>query len=98
MRVTLTHYSVRSLRNGNHNHLRSWVLEGSIDCKSWVEIDHHTVDSSLNSQGAIATFPISSSSDYQYIRLRQIDVNSSNHHQLVVNAIEFYGTLTIPKD
>jgi hypothetical protein len=72
-------------------------LEGSIDCKSWVEIDHHTNDSSLNSQGAIASFPVSSSSDYQWIRLRQIDVNSSGNHHLIVNAIEFYGTLTIPK-
>jgi hypothetical protein len=60
-------------------------------------MDHHTNDSSLNSQGAIATFPISSSSDYQYIRLHQIDVNSSGNHHLVVNAIEFYGTLAIPK-
>jgi hypothetical protein len=72
-------------------------LEGSIDCKSWVEIDHHTNDSSLNSQGAIATFSISSSSDYQYIRLRQIDVNSNNNHSLRVNAIEFYGAVAIPK-
>jgi hypothetical protein len=93
----LTHYSVRSRRNGDSNHLRSWILEGSIDCESWVEIDHHTNDSSLNSQGAIATFPISSCSDYQYIRLRQIGVNSSDNHLLVVNAIEFYGTLTVPK-
>jgi hypothetical protein len=97
MRVTLTHYSVRSRRDYNNNHLRSWILEGSIDCKSWVEIDHHTNDSSLSSQGAIATFPVSSSSDYQYIRLRQIDVNSSNNHHLIVNAIEFYGILIIPK-
>jgi hypothetical protein len=73
------------------------MLEGSIDCESWVEIDHHTNDASLNNQGAIATFPIPSSSDYQYIRLRQINVNSSNYHFLEVSAIEFYGTLTIPK-
>jgi hypothetical protein len=73
------------------------MLEGSIDCKSWVEIDHHTNDSSLNSEGAIATFPISSSSDYRYIRLRQTNVNSSGNHQLGVNSIEFYGTLTISK-
>jgi hypothetical protein len=97
MRVTLTHYSVRSCRYYNGNHLRSWILEGSIDSETWVEIDHHTKDSSLNSQGAIATFPISSSSDYRYIRLRQIDVNSSDYHHLIVNAIEFYGILTIPK-
>jgi hypothetical protein len=73
------------------------MLEGSNDCESWVETDHHTKDSSLNNQGAIATFPISSSSDYQYIRLRQIGMNSGNCHYLMVNAIEFYGTLTIPK-
>jgi hypothetical protein len=97
MRVTLTHYSVRSRRDGNSANLRSWILEGSNDCESWVEIDHHTNDSSLNSQGAIATFPISSSSDYRYIRLRQTGVNSSGDHRLMVNAIEFYGTLTIPK-
>jgi hypothetical protein len=73
------------------------MLEGSIDCKSWIEIDHHTNDSSLNSEGAIATFPISTSSDYQYIRLRQIGVSSTGNHHLVVNAIEFYGTVTIPR-
>jgi hypothetical protein len=72
-------------------------LEGSIDCESWVEIDHHTNDSSLNNQGAIATFRIASSSGYQYIRLRQMGVNSTNNHHLMVNAIEFYGTLTIPR-
>jgi hypothetical protein len=97
MRVTLTHYSVRSRRDYNGYHLRSWMLKGSIDCESWVEIDHHTNDSSLKSKGAIATFPISTSSDYQYIRLRQIDVNSNGNHYLMVNAIEFYGTLTILK-
>jgi hypothetical protein len=97
MRVTLTHYSIRSRRDSNGYHLRSWILEGSIDCESWVELDHHANDSSMNSQGAIATFPISSSSDYQYIRLRQIGVNSNRNHCLIVNAIEFYGTLTILK-
>jgi hypothetical protein len=97
MRVTLTHYPVRSRRDANVGHLRSWMLEGSIDCESWVEMDHHTNDALLDSQGASATFPISSSSDYQYIRLRQIDVNSSGYHSLQVSAIEFYGTLQIPK-
>jgi hypothetical protein len=97
MRVALTHYSVRSRRDNNYQHLRSWILEGSLDSESWVEIDHHTNDSSLDNQEAIATFPISSSSDYQYIRLRQTGVNSSNHHHLILNAIEFYGILTIHK-
>jgi hypothetical protein len=97
MRVVLTHYSVRSRRDTNGYHLRSWILEGSIDCESWVEMDHHTNDLSLNSQGAIATFSISSSSNYQYIRLRQMGVNSSGNNYLILNAIEFYGTLTIPK-
>jgi hypothetical protein len=73
------------------------VLEGSIDGASWVELDHRENDTSLNSQGAIGTFDIASSSDYRYIRLRQIGVNSSGNHELVLNAIEFFGLLTIPK-
>jgi hypothetical protein len=62
MRINLTSYSIRTRRDCNGYHLRSWILEGSIDCKSWIELDRHENDSSLNGQGAIATFKISSDS------------------------------------
>jgi hypothetical protein len=95
MLINLTHYSIRTRRNDNAYHLRSWILEGSIDCESWVELDRHSNDSSLNSKGAIATFNVSSSTDYRYIRLRQTGTNSNGDHYLQLNAIEFFGLLKI---
>jgi hypothetical protein len=97
MRIHLTHYSLRSRRDQNSHHLRSWILEGSIDCESWVELDHHRNDSSLNDQGAIATFHISSSTDFRYVRLRQTGPNSNGTDYLFVNAVEFFGILKTPK-
>jgi hypothetical protein len=93
MRINLSHYSSRTSRNYNGFHLRSWILEGSIDCESWVELDRHENDQSLNSQGAIATFNVSSSTDYRYIRLRQIGTNSGGSHPLQLHAIELLGLL-----
>jgi hypothetical protein len=95
--VNLTHYSVRSRRDADCHHLRSWILEGSIDCESWIEMDHQENNASLNSQGAISTFIISSSIDFRYIRLRQIGMNSNGSHYLIVNSIEFFGILKTPK-
>jgi hypothetical protein len=54
-----THYSIRTLRNGNSYHLRSWTLESSIDGQLWQEIDRQENNIALNVEGAIATFPIS---------------------------------------
>jgi hypothetical protein len=93
IRINLAHYSVRSRGNYDRSHVRSWILEGSIDCESWIELDHHGNDSPLNSQGAIATCSILSSADFRYICLRQIGTNSSGAHCLRLNAIEFVGPL-----
>jgi hypothetical protein len=96
MLINLTPYTIRICRDSNGYHLRSWILEGSIDCESWVELDRHWNDSSLNSQGAIVTFNVSSSTYYRYIRLRQTGMNSTGTHQLILNAIEFFGLLKAP--
>jgi hypothetical protein len=99
MQIKVTHYSIRSRRYGNWDHLRSWTLEGSQDGLRWVKIDDRTNDTSLNSEGAISSFSISeeSQSEFQMIRLRQTGKNSSGSDCLVVNAIEFFGVLKKPK-
>jgi hypothetical protein len=98
MRINLTHYSIRTSYNCNFCHLRSWALEGSIDGQSWIEFDRQENNRSLNSQGAIVTFGISSSPDCRYIRLRQLGKNSNGTNQLVINGIEFFGKVKIPKE
>jgi hypothetical protein len=97
MRIKPTHYSVRSRRDSNSYHLRSWTLEGSIDGQSWQELDRRENNTALNSQGATMSFSISQSSEIQMIRLRQLSQNSSGNNQLVVNAIELFGIIVEPK-
>jgi hypothetical protein len=51
----------------------------------------------LNSQGAIAAFPISCSDEVHVIRLHQPGKMSSNNDHLIVSAIEIFGVFMIPK-
>jgi hypothetical protein len=72
MQIKVTHYCVRSRRDCNDTHLRSWILEGSQNGSNWVKIDNRTNDTSLNSTGAISAFSISESfqEEFRQIRLR----------------------------
>jgi hypothetical protein len=99
MQIKVTPYSIRSRRDYDGYHLRSWTLEGSQDGLRWVKIDDQTNNTSLNSQGAISSFSISESfqSEFRIIRLRQTGKNSSGNDQLIVNAIEFFGVVKVPK-
>jgi hypothetical protein len=97
MRIKPTHYSIRSRRDSNSYHLRSWTLEGSMDGQSWQELDRRENNTALNSQGATATFSISQSSEIEMVRLRQLSQNSNGTHQLVVNALELFGIIVEPK-
>jgi hypothetical protein len=98
IRIKPTHYSIRSARDGNHNHLRCWTLEGSVDGKSWMELDRREKDKTLNGTGAVSTFAVSRSEEIQMIRLCNRGKNSSNSDQLVVNAIEFFGAIIQPQE
>jgi hypothetical protein len=97
MRIKPTHYSIRSRRDYNGNHLRSWTLEGSMDGQSWQELDRRDNNTVLNSQGATATFSISQSSEIQMIRLRQLSQSSGGTNCLIVNAIELFGNIVEPQ-
>jgi hypothetical protein len=68
-------------------------LESSVDGQLWQEIDRQENNIALNAQGAIATFPISRTSEVQMIHLRQLGRNSSNAQYLMVSAIELFGVL-----
>jgi hypothetical protein len=68
-------------------------LEGSLDGSKWIELDRRENNTELNSQGAIATFPVSRSDDVHMIRIRQLGKNSSNNDYFIVSAIEVFGVL-----
>jgi hypothetical protein len=99
MQIKVTHYSIRSRRDGDSEHVRSWTSEGSKDGLKWVKIDDRQNDRSLNGKGAISTFSISESFEEEFgmIRLRQTGKNNTGTDYLTVNAIEFFGVLKEPK-
>jgi hypothetical protein len=99
MQIKVTHYSIRTRRDSDNYHLRSWTLEGSKDGLKWVKIDDRRNDTSLNCQGTISTFSVSENFQevVRMIRLRQTGKNSDGNGQIVVNSIEFFGVLKEPK-
>lgn len=59
-RIQLSHYSIKSYVNSqNSDHLRNWMIEASNDGKSWIEIDRHPDDPTLNGPSKEKTFKVS---------------------------------------
>jgi hypothetical protein len=93
MRVNVSHYSIRSRKDADCNHLRSWTVEGSVDEDDWVELDQQENRAELVGMGKSSTFPVKQRHRVQKIRLRQHGKNSNGNHHLNVSAFELFGTL-----
>jgi hypothetical protein len=72
-------------------HLRSWILEGSLDGEHWRELDRRTGVWQFKGQVSEATFPIANPMECRFIRLTQTDVNHYGNDALLLDAIEFLG-------
>jgi hypothetical protein len=101
MRLTLTHYSIRTRCDCDGYHLRCWSLAGSMDGSSWTELDRREDDRTLNGKGTIGTFSIGASegngAEFRMIRLQQTGLNSTRHNHLALTAMEFFGVVTAPR-
>ena len=74
-------------------HLKSWVLEGSLDAKNWSELDRQKNTQDLNGDFKYKTYHCKPVNAFRYIRLRQTSKNHHNSHFLFLNNIELFGTL-----
>jgi hypothetical protein len=92
--ITPTHYSLRMNSPGpNHYHLKNWVLEGSPDGNSWIELDRRENNNDLNSSYALKTFSVSRSDPVRVIRLRQIGPNHQNDNYMIFTSFEVFGSV-----
>jgi hypothetical protein len=89
-RVTPTHYSIRT--HFSNCHLQSWVLEGSLDGMSWAVLDQQT-NNATTSNHPIGTFPVSRSVECRFVRLRQTGKAANETDDLVLLAVELFGSL-----
>jgi hypothetical protein len=87
MRIRLTLYTVIA------HHLKSWVVEGSVDGKNWVEIDRQANNEGLSFRSKPTSFPVSNPADFRCIRLTQTGRNPNGRSMLCLPAVDFFGTL-----
>jgi hypothetical protein len=87
LRVNPTHYTIYS------PHLKSWVIEGSLDGEAWIEIDQKTDNDDLAFNVEIGSFACSKWAECRFIRLTQTGTNHDGPNHLAVKAVEFFGTL-----
>ena len=92
-RVLVSNYWVRMYGN-SLGHLRTWVLEGSLEGDSWERIDTVADASNLNNDYAILQRKVAEArGPFRYVRLRMTGTSPSGQWVLACSGIEFFGTL-----
>jgi hypothetical protein len=92
--ITPTHYSLRMYSpEPNSYHLKNWVLEGSPDGNSWIELDRCENNNDLNSSYALKTFSVSRSDLVCVICLREIGPNHQNNNHMIFTSFEVFGSV-----
>jgi hypothetical protein len=94
LRICPTHYVIQSSSSPvNDVHLKSWIIESSMNGIQWTEIDRRVDNEELNGPDCVKEFAVSESLDCRYIRLTQIGPNHHNNEVLLFVAFEIFGTL-----
>jgi hypothetical protein len=89
-----THYAIRSVRAGTGGgHLKSWLVERSLDGCKWGEVDCRENEMELNSSRALAMFAVAASQPCKFIRLVNICRNWRRDDCMMTEAWELVGTL-----
>ena len=98
MRIRPNGYSLKTdLTDGGRGMSpRSWVLEGSEDGISWVELDCREDNDSLNGMESQAMFSITSvpSRGVRFLRFRQTGLNHWGSYAITLSAFEIFGEIS----
>ena len=94
--VKIKGYSLMT-QGGSKNmvHLKNWILEGSNNRRTWIELDKQENNDDLNGSLKQHYYPVfkEKEKEFQYLRIRSIGFNHFNDHRLLIKNIEFFGTL-----
>jgi hypothetical protein len=93
-RIVPTHYTIRTnWQDRGGPHLKSWLVETSVDGESWREVAREKDNEQLNDMFFTATFPVADSEECRFIRLVNIGRNHIRRDCLVITAWEIFGSL-----
>jgi hypothetical protein len=90
--VVVTDYTLKSpnIKKG-WNHLKNWVIEGTMDGVEWFEIDRREGCEDLNGSGKVATWKCQQPRKVRTVRIRQIGKNHRNLDDIQLSGVEFFG-------
>jgi hypothetical protein len=95
MSMAATHYTIRTTGAGERGpHLKSWVIEGSVDGQQWTELDRKENNGQLKARNAYVSFAMSTPTEVRMIRLRQTGRNHVGNNYLTLSAFEIFGTIS----
>jgi hypothetical protein len=95
-RIVPTHYAIRSYNfESGRYHLKSWVVETSVDGQMWQEVDHQENNQDLNGRYRTRIFQVSAGvcRPCRMIRLVNIGRNHFGDDCLQIGAWEIFGDL-----
>ena len=96
-RLVPDHYALRRDKNSG-GHLRSWIMEGSDDGRTWQPLREHANDESLARRSmAVAAWALDGATvegrSFRHFRVRQTGKNAWGDDNLHCAGIELYGRL-----
>lgn len=92
--VMPNYYTLKSFSNDTGGrHMKSWEFLGSNDGVDWTVLDERRDCEDLNGCYLAKAFPCQSKNKYRFLKILQTDVNHYGSQNLILCAIEFFGTL-----
>ena len=73
---------------------KTWILEGSNDCVTWLTIDEAKNDKSLMGKSVLSVFPVKTKlMPLSYFKFTQLATNHNKNKKLFLSYIDLFGTL-----
>jgi hypothetical protein len=95
LQICTSAYSIKAHNStwSGGNFVNSWEFEGSSDGSTWQCLDRHSNCTDLCQNDAVASYHISNSPVFRYVRFRMVEQNSSHNWQFSLQQIEIFGRL-----
>jgi hypothetical protein len=84
---------MRSENGTGGDHLKSWLVETSVDGENWREVAREEENKQLDGEWFTGTFPVAGGGECRFIRLVNIGRNYAGNDALMISAWETFGNL-----
>ncbi|MEH1971109.1 hypothetical protein [Nostoc sp.] len=90
-KLNCNYYSLRTRGTNPNYYPRNWILQGSDDGVTWIDLDVQVNNTTLSSPAQWLSLPVTTNDSYSYFRILQNGLDSSNSHYFCLGEIELYG-------